>query len=115
MPYVYKRRFLDTQYGKRKDGDTFKIGDSPVLVDQDGDITIKENEFRGFEGLWDFLTRKNVNKENVTSNEMRKYKKILLLTNAHVGRGKNYCPPFREAQKQGCRIGFTPCMEKILS
>ena len=38
---VYKRRFLDTQYGIRKDGDTFKIGDSPVLVDQDGDITIQ--------------------------------------------------------------------------
>ena len=29
MPYVYKRRFLDTQYGLRKDGDIFKIGDSP--------------------------------------------------------------------------------------
>ena len=62
MLYVYKRRFLDTQYGIRKDGDSFKIGDSPVLVDQDGDITIKENEFRGSEGLWELLTRKNVNK-----------------------------------------------------
>ena len=62
MPYVYKRRFLDTQYGTRKDGDTFKIGDTLVLVDQDGDITIKENEFRGSEGLWELLTRKNVNK-----------------------------------------------------
>jgi hypothetical protein len=41
MPYVYKRRFTDTQYGIRKDDDKFKIGDSPVLVDQDGDITIK--------------------------------------------------------------------------
>jgi hypothetical protein len=28
MPYVYKRRFIDTQYGIRKDGGTFKIGDS---------------------------------------------------------------------------------------
>jgi hypothetical protein len=66
MPYVYKRRFPDTQYGIRKDGDIFKIGDSPVLVDQDGDITVKENEFRGSEGLWELLTRKNVNKEHVT-------------------------------------------------
>jgi len=47
MPYVYKRRFLDTQYGMRKDGNIFKISDSAVLVDQDGDITIKEKEFRG--------------------------------------------------------------------
>ena len=42
MPYVYKRRFLDTQYGIRKDGDIFKIGDSAVVVYTDGDITVKE-------------------------------------------------------------------------
>ena len=54
MPYVYKRRFLDTQYGMRKDGDIFKIGDSAVL-DQDGDITIKM-EFRGSECLWELCT-----------------------------------------------------------
>ena len=53
MSYVYKRRFIDTQYGIRKDGNTFKIGDSPELVDQDGDITIKETEFRGSEVLWE--------------------------------------------------------------
>ena len=42
MPYVYKRQFLDTQYGIRKDGDIFKIGDSAVVVYTDGDITVKE-------------------------------------------------------------------------
>ena len=47
MPYVYKRRFLDTQYGMRKDRYRIKIGDSAVLVDQDGDITIIEKKFRG--------------------------------------------------------------------
>ena len=51
MPYIYKRRFLVTQYVIRKDGDTFKIVDSQVLVDQDGYITIKENEFRCSEVL----------------------------------------------------------------
>jgi len=84
MPYVYNGRFLDTQYGIRKEVDTFQIGDSPVLVDHDVDIKIKENEFRGSEGLWELLTRKNVNKEHVTSDDLRKYKKILLLTNAHL-------------------------------
>jgi len=84
MPYVYKRRFLDTQYGIRKDGDIFKIGDFSVVVDQDGDITIKEKEFRGSEGLWELLTRKRVNKEHVTSDDLRTYKKILMLTNAHL-------------------------------
>jgi len=27
MLYVYKWRFLDTQYGVRKDGDTIMVGD----------------------------------------------------------------------------------------
>jgi len=75
MPYVYKRQFLDTQYGIRKDDDIFKIVDSPLLIDQDGDITIKENEFRGSEGLWVLLTRKNVNKEHVTSDDLRNIRK----------------------------------------
>jgi len=55
-----------------------------VLVDQDGDITIKENVFRGSEGLWESLTLKNVNKDQVTSYFLRKCKKILLLTNDHL-------------------------------
>ena len=101
VPYLYKSRFHDTQYGTRKDGDTFKIGDSKLLVHQDGDITIKKNEFRGSEWLWDILTCKNVNKEHVISDDLGKYNKILLLTNAHlegshpggvinVGRGKMF-------------------------
>jgi len=115
MPYVYKRRFIDTQYGIRKDGDTFKIDDSPVLVDQDGDSTIKENEFRGSERLWELLTRKNVNKKHVTSDDLRKYKKILLLNNAllegydpagaiNVGRFKKFreiIAPFSRGAKAG--------------
>jgi len=34
IPYGYKRRFLDTQYGIRKDGDLFMIGDSPIVYIQ---------------------------------------------------------------------------------
>jgi hypothetical protein len=50
MPYVYKRQFVDTQYGIRKDGDIYNIGDSPVLVNQDGDIAIKVRNFRFLKG-----------------------------------------------------------------
>jgi len=84
MPYVYKRRFRHTQYVMRKDGDRFKIGDSAVLVDQDGDIKIKEKKFRVSQVLWELLTRKRVNKEHVTSDDLRTYNNILLLTNAQL-------------------------------
>ena len=39
------------------------IGDSQVLVDTSGDITIKDRVFKGSKGLWELLTRKNVNTE----------------------------------------------------
>ena len=63
VPYLYNRRYLDTQYGLRKDGDSLKIGDSTVLVDPDSDITIKRREFKGTTGLWELLTRKNVDRK----------------------------------------------------
>lgn len=52
MPYVYKWLFLDTQHGIRKEGDLFMTGDSVVVVDTDGDITIKDG-FRWFEVIWE--------------------------------------------------------------
>ena len=35
----------------------FLTGDSPIAVDTDGDITIKERLFNGSKGLWELLTR----------------------------------------------------------
>ena len=43
----------------------FKIGDSAVLVHQDGNNTTKEEEFQGSEWLWELLRRKRVNKPTV--------------------------------------------------
>jgi len=121
MPYVYKRRFPDTQSWLRKESDIFKIDDSPVLVDQDDDITSMQNEFRGSEVLWELLTRKNVNKEHMTSDDQRKYKKIVLLTNArlegyqpggviNVGRGTNFreiiAPLFAKPKGRGVKSGL---------
>jgi len=129
MPYVYNGRFLDTQYGKRKDGDIFKIGHSAVLVDQDGDITIKEKEFWGSEEQWELLTPKTVNKEHVTSDDLRTINKILPLTNAHLegykpggdindSGGENLreiiAHVFARRKSPRCRICDTPCMEKII-
>jgi hypothetical protein len=68
----------------RKDGNKFQIGDNAVLVDQEGVITIKEKEFRGSASLWELLTRKIMNNKNVTSDDIRTYKKILLMNNTHL-------------------------------
>ena len=60
VSYFYNKRFLHTQYGIGTVGDLFIIGDSAIIVDTDSDITIKLQEFRGTNGLWELLTRKLV-------------------------------------------------------
>ena len=96
-----KRLFLDKHYGVRKDGDIFMIGDSPIVDDTGGYITIKDRVFKGSKGLWELLTRKKVNTDNITKEDMKSYKKILTVTNAHltqyqadgninITRGKNF-------------------------
>ena len=66
------------------------------------------------------MTRKRVNKEHVTSDDLGKYKKILLLTNAHLEGyqpggslsqprekiPRNYRPAFREAKGQDVESGL---------
>ena len=69
------RYFLDTQYGIRKDGEQLTIGDSPVFIDPDDNFTIKRTAFRGTDGLWELLTRKNVNTEVIKKNDLKTYKK----------------------------------------
>lgn len=76
--------YLDPQYGIRKEGDTYMIGDSDVTMYDDGDFSIKGREFRGSPGLWDLLSSRNVKPENVTAQDLRSYKRILQLTNAHL-------------------------------
>jgi len=84
LQYLYNRRFFDTQYGIRKDGDSFNIDDSTVHVDSDSDITIKGKELRMTTGLWELLTRKTVDRKQITTDDLKKYKKKLELTNAHL-------------------------------
>jgi len=47
------------------------IGDSPIAVDTDGDITIKERVFKGSKGLWELLTLKKVNMEFITKDDLK--------------------------------------------
>ena len=53
-----------------------------MLVDNDSDKTIKGKEIIGTTGLWELLTRKSVNRRKIRTDDLKKYKKILELTNA---------------------------------
>jgi hypothetical protein len=93
------------------------IGDSPMYVDTDGNMTIKNTQFKGTEGLWELLRRKNVNMEHVSKTDFGTCKKILLKTNAHlkgsqqgetlnITRGKKLRPCLRTQRvARRCGIG----------
>jgi hypothetical protein len=49
-PYVTNSRTLDTVFGIRRDEGTFTIGDSPVTVDESGDVTVAGVTYEGTEG-----------------------------------------------------------------
>jgi len=58
------------------------IGDSPTVVDTVGHIMIKDRVVKGSNDLWELLTRKNVNTEFITIDDLKSYKKILTMTNS---------------------------------
>jgi hypothetical protein len=60
------------------------IGDSQVEVDKDSNVHIKKQIFPATKGLWELLTRKRVNKKLITTEDLKQYKKILEMTNAHL-------------------------------
>jgi hypothetical protein len=89
---VYKKQpgYLDTQYGIRKEGDQFMLGNSIVGVDTEGNIHIGEPDtavkYNATPGLWELLKRKKVDKQLVTQSDLQTYKNILEQTNAHLER-----------------------------
>jgi hypothetical protein len=64
-------RFLDTQYGIREDGEQLMIGDSRVFIYPDANLIINGTALRGKEGLWELLTRKNVNTQRVGKADLK--------------------------------------------
>ena len=62
----------------------FMIGDSPIVGDTVGDITIKNRVFKGSKGLWELLKRKKVSTEFTTKDDLKSYTKILTMTNVHL-------------------------------
>jgi hypothetical protein len=83
-PFVHRRGIIDAEYGLRKEGDKFFIGNSDVTVDTNSDLYIKGKHFKGTRGLWELLTRKRINNKLVSGDDLKQYKSILNLTSAHL-------------------------------
>jgi hypothetical protein len=77
-------RFRDKLYGIRKEGHTLTIGNSVVDLDTPGVMTVKGRQFKLTWGLWELLTRNDVDTGTISPNDMQIYKSILKLTSAHL-------------------------------
>jgi hypothetical protein len=53
-------------------------------VDGNSDLYIKDKHFKSMPGAWELLTRKSVNKNLVSADDMKRNKSILNLTSAHL-------------------------------
>jgi len=57
-PYVHKSGVLDAEYGLRKVGDKFFIGNSDVKVNTNSDFYIRNKHFKDTRGLWELLVKR---------------------------------------------------------
>jgi hypothetical protein len=60
------------------------IGNSVVDLDKPGVITVKGKQFKLTRGLWELLTRNDVDTGTISPNDIQRYKRILKLTSAHL-------------------------------
>jgi hypothetical protein len=67
-------RSIDTVYGiKREASGIFMLGDLPLSVDENGDVTVLGVMYKGTEGLWERLTKTNIDRSFVTPEDMMLY------------------------------------------
>jgi len=83
--YVLHAADLDIDYGMRRDVDgKFRISNSVVTINQDSNVIIQGVPYRGTKGLFELLTRKNVDMSVVTNRDMNWYGAILEATHGHL-------------------------------
>ena len=120
-PYLNTVRFLDKQNGTRREGSIRMIGSAAVAAVEKGDISIGGMRFKSTSALWELMTLKNVNSDVITKSDLNAYKRILVLTIAHlagyepvgdiqISRGVKYakvicklCPQTRRRRRSALR------------
>ena len=90
----YLRRLMsnkqstDRTFGLYENDNTFFIGDKEVIIAVD-DITVGITKYRGSQGLWELIMLKKPDDKLYDTDDLRKYKNILLETNALFLQGTN--------------------------
>ena len=78
---AFTKKNIDLAFGLYAQEGKFKIGNKEVNI-EDNDINVDDIIFEGTPGFWELITSKNPNPDNYTSEDLDKYRQLLLLTNA---------------------------------
>lgn len=74
---------IDYIYGPRIQDDKLMIGNSLLTFDNEGNIHINDVQYKGTEGLYELLFKRQPDEEMYKENDLNAYKDILIKTNAH--------------------------------
>ena len=77
---AFTKKNIDLSFGLYAKNGNFYIGSKPVTI-EDNDIKIDDIIFEGTSGFWELVTSKNPNPENYTEEDLRKYQRLVILTN----------------------------------
>lgn len=131
LAYTPGKKDIDTSFGLYTRNGIRYIGNKEAGVDND-DIIIAAKRYKGTKGLWELLTKKNVNMNLVTDNDLELYKEILQNSSAmfrnndsslnypkenRSNKWKNIIKPIWDARKS-VKLGsaiYLPCSEKDLT
>ena len=78
---AFTKKDIDKFYGIYAEDGKFKIGDRFITI-EDNDIKVDDIIFEGTKGFWELVTSKNPNPENYTEEDLSKYQRLVILTNA---------------------------------
>ena len=78
---AFTKKNIDLSFGLYAKNGKFYIGSEPVII-EDNDIKVNDIIFEGTSGFWELVTSKNPNPENYTEEDLSKYQRLVILTNA---------------------------------
>lgn len=78
---------IDNIYGPRIDNDKLMVGNSPLTFDEDGNIILNKVQYKGTEGLYELLFKRQPDDSVYNRDDLNAYKDMLIKSSAHK---KNY-------------------------
>ena len=83
--YVLHASDVYKEFVTRRDFDgAFRIGNAIVEIDWDSNVIVKGISYRGTSGLFELLTRRNVDRSFIPDCDMKAYREILQATHGHL-------------------------------